>query len=115
MVAEWKEFLWDVPEERIALWSHCQTLFLRYSFPALQVCFFYCQVTSDMIYCSFVSPNFQVISILLPVDRTFIFLFLFFFLVVVVREGYRDLAKVPAQLLRQYSYWSLRNVLLVCL
>lgn len=79
MVAEWKEFLWDVPEERIALWSHCQTLFLRYSFPALQVCFFYCQVTSDMIYCSFVSPNFQVISILLPVDRTFIFLFLFFF------------------------------------
>lgn len=37
MVAEWKEFLWDVPEERIALWGHCQTLFVRYSFPALQV------------------------------------------------------------------------------
>lgn len=37
MVAEWKEFLWDVPEERIALWGHCQTLFIRYSFPALQV------------------------------------------------------------------------------
>ncbi|XP_043696644.1 uncharacterized protein LOC122647289 isoform X2 [Telopea speciosissima] len=36
MVAEWKEFLWDVPEERSALWGHCQTLFLRYSFPALQ-------------------------------------------------------------------------------
>lgn len=39
MVAEWKEFLWDVPEERIALWGHCQTLFVRYSFPALQVTF----------------------------------------------------------------------------
>ncbi|KAJ4966442.1 hypothetical protein NE237_018291 [Protea cynaroides] len=36
MVAEWKEFLWDVPEERSALWVHCQTLFLRFSFPALQ-------------------------------------------------------------------------------
>ncbi|XP_057774546.1 uncharacterized protein LOC130993606 isoform X2 [Salvia miltiorrhiza] len=36
MVAEWKEFLWDIPEERVALWSHCQTLFIRYSFPALQ-------------------------------------------------------------------------------
>ncbi|KAL3818833.1 hypothetical protein ACJIZ3_004738 [Penstemon smallii] len=36
MVAEWKEFLWDVPEERVALWSHCQTLFIRYSFPAMQ-------------------------------------------------------------------------------
>ncbi|KAL6583192.1 hypothetical protein OROMI_005270 [Orobanche minor] len=36
MVAEWKEFLWDVPEERAALWSHCQTLFIRYSFPAMQ-------------------------------------------------------------------------------
>ncbi|KAM7517827.1 hypothetical protein LguiB_016789 [Lonicera macranthoides] len=36
MVAEWKEFLWDVPEERVALWGHCQTLFLRYSFPPLQ-------------------------------------------------------------------------------
>lgn len=40
MVAEWKEFLWDVPEERVALWGHCQTLFIRYSFPALQVCSF---------------------------------------------------------------------------
>ncbi|KAH6833706.1 spatacsin carboxy-terminus protein [Perilla frutescens var. hirtella] len=36
MVAEWREFLWDIPEERVALWSHCQTLFIRYSFPALQ-------------------------------------------------------------------------------
>ncbi|KAK9272701.1 hypothetical protein L1049_003078 [Liquidambar formosana] len=36
MVAEWKEFLWDVPEERVALWGHCQMLFVRYSFPALQ-------------------------------------------------------------------------------
>ncbi|XP_042492983.1 uncharacterized protein LOC122072667 isoform X2 [Macadamia integrifolia] len=36
MVAEWKEFLWDVPEERSALWGHCQTLFLRYSFPAVK-------------------------------------------------------------------------------
>ncbi|KAL3647014.1 hypothetical protein CASFOL_009186 [Castilleja foliolosa] len=36
MVAEWKEFLWDVPEERAALWIHCQTLFIRYSFPAFQ-------------------------------------------------------------------------------
>ncbi|KAL1567189.1 hypothetical protein AAHA92_02695 [Salvia divinorum] len=35
MVAEWKEFLWDIPEERVALWSHCQTLFIRYSFPGI--------------------------------------------------------------------------------
>lgn len=41
MVAEWKEFLWDVPEERIALWGHCQTLFIRYSFPALQAGLFF--------------------------------------------------------------------------
>lgn len=37
MVVEWKEYLWDVPEERAALWGHCQALFLRYSFPPLQV------------------------------------------------------------------------------
>lgn len=37
MVAEWREFLWDVPEERVSLWGHCQTLFIRYSFPPLQV------------------------------------------------------------------------------
>ncbi|XP_042376004.1 uncharacterized protein LOC121969811 isoform X2 [Zingiber officinale] len=36
MVSEWKEFLWDVPEERAALWNHCQTLFMRHSFPPLQ-------------------------------------------------------------------------------
>ncbi|KAI3930736.1 hypothetical protein MKX01_037182, partial [Papaver californicum] len=41
MVAEWKEFLWDVPEERPALWGHCQTPFLRYSFPALQAGLFF--------------------------------------------------------------------------
>ncbi|KAK1264752.1 hypothetical protein QJS04_geneDACA023233 [Acorus gramineus] len=41
MVIEWKEFLWDVPEERAALWSHCQTLFLRYSFPAVQAGLFF--------------------------------------------------------------------------
>ncbi|KAK4366838.1 hypothetical protein RND71_014718 [Anisodus tanguticus] len=41
MVAEWKEFLWDVPEERAALWGHCQTLFLRYSFPPLQAGLFF--------------------------------------------------------------------------
>ncbi|KAA8530957.1 hypothetical protein F0562_005676 [Nyssa sinensis] len=41
MVAEWKEFLWDVPEERAALWGHCQTLFLRYSFPAVQAGLFF--------------------------------------------------------------------------
>ncbi|GLT68925.1 hypothetical protein SLA2020_411170 [Shorea laevis] len=41
MVAEWKEFLWDVPEERIALWGHCQTLFIRYSFPALRAGLFF--------------------------------------------------------------------------
>lgn len=41
MVAEWKEFLWDVPEERAALWGHCQTLFLRYSLPPLQVGLFF--------------------------------------------------------------------------
>ncbi|CAA7400661.1 unnamed protein product [Spirodela intermedia] len=36
MVAECKEFLWDVAEERTALWSHCQRLFVRDSLPALQ-------------------------------------------------------------------------------
>ncbi|KAK7318518.1 hypothetical protein RJT34_03221 [Clitoria ternatea] len=41
MVAEWKEFLWDVPEERVALWSHCRTLFIRYSFPSLQAGLFF--------------------------------------------------------------------------
>ncbi|XP_077212898.1 spatacsin carboxy-terminus protein isoform X2 [Tasmannia lanceolata] len=41
MVAEWKEFLWDVPEERAALWGHCQTLFVRYSFPPLQAGLFF--------------------------------------------------------------------------
>ncbi|KAF3440484.1 hypothetical protein FNV43_RR18768 [Rhamnella rubrinervis] len=41
MVAEWKEFLWDVPEERVALWGHCQTLFIRYAFPALQAGLFF--------------------------------------------------------------------------
>lgn len=41
MVTEWKEFLWDVPEERVALWAHCHTLFIRSSFPALQVCLVY--------------------------------------------------------------------------
>ncbi|KAH7860687.1 hypothetical protein Vadar_016791 [Vaccinium darrowii] len=41
MVVEWKEFLWDVPEERVALWGHCQTLFVRYSFPALQAGLFF--------------------------------------------------------------------------
>ncbi|KGN48416.1 uncharacterized protein LOC101206379 [Cucumis sativus] len=41
MVAEWKEFLWDVQEERVALWGHCQALFVRYSFPALQAGLFF--------------------------------------------------------------------------
>uniref|UniRef100_A0A2P2LNY5 Uncharacterized protein LOC105123888 isoform X3 n=1 Tax=Rhizophora mucronata TaxID=61149 RepID=A0A2P2LNY5_RHIMU len=41
MVAEWKEFLWDVPEERVALWNHCQRLFIRYSFPPLQAGLFF--------------------------------------------------------------------------
>lgn len=41
LVSEWKEFLWDIPEERIALWGHCQSLFLRYSFPASQAGFFF--------------------------------------------------------------------------
>lgn len=36
MVAEWKELLWDVQTERAALWGHCQALFVRHSFPALQ-------------------------------------------------------------------------------
>lgn len=36
MVSEWKEFLWDFPQERAALWGHCQALFVRYSFPPLQ-------------------------------------------------------------------------------
>ena len=37
MVAEWREFLWDIPEERIALWKHCHELFLKHSLPSLQV------------------------------------------------------------------------------
>ncbi|CAJ1937955.1 unnamed protein product [Sphenostylis stenocarpa] len=41
MVAEWKEFLWDVPEERVALWNHCHTLFIRYSFPSRQAGLFF--------------------------------------------------------------------------
>ncbi|XP_076902084.1 uncharacterized protein LOC143556706 isoform X1 [Bidens hawaiensis] len=41
MVAEWKEFLWDVPEERVALWGHCQMLFVRYAFPPLQAGLFF--------------------------------------------------------------------------
>ncbi|XP_031108009.1 uncharacterized protein LOC116012576 isoform X2 [Ipomoea triloba] len=41
MVAEWKEFLWDVQEERVALWGHCQTLFIRNSFPPLQAGLFF--------------------------------------------------------------------------
>ncbi|KZV20985.1 hypothetical protein F511_38482 [Dorcoceras hygrometricum] len=41
MVSEWKEYLWDVPDERVALWSHCQTLFVRYSFPAMQAGLFF--------------------------------------------------------------------------
>eukprot|EP00257_Ricinus_communis_P021930 XP_015581513.1 uncharacterized protein LOC8264038 isoform X1 [Ricinus communis] len=41
MVTEWKEFLWDVPEERVALWGHCQTLFIRYSFLPLQAGLFF--------------------------------------------------------------------------
>ncbi|KAG8053146.1 hypothetical protein GUJ93_ZPchr0001g29494 [Zizania palustris] len=36
MVAEWKEFLWDIPQERAALWGHCQSLFMKYSLPPLQ-------------------------------------------------------------------------------
>lgn len=36
MVAEWKELLWDVQQERAALWGHCQALFIRHSFPPLQ-------------------------------------------------------------------------------
>ncbi|KAL5818547.1 hypothetical protein ACOSQ4_022389 [Xanthoceras sorbifolium] len=41
MVAEWREFLWDVQEERVALWGHCQTLFIRYSFPPLKAGLFF--------------------------------------------------------------------------
>ncbi|XP_024371913.1 uncharacterized protein [Physcomitrium patens] len=41
MVEEWKELLWDVPEERAALWSHCQALFMRHSYPSLQAGLFY--------------------------------------------------------------------------
>ncbi|XP_062194810.1 uncharacterized protein LOC133897988 isoform X2 [Phragmites australis] len=41
MVAEWKEFLWDIPQERAALWGHCQSLFMRYSFPPLQAGLFF--------------------------------------------------------------------------
>lgn len=37
MVEEWKELLWDVPEEHAALWGHCQALFMRHSYPPLQV------------------------------------------------------------------------------
>eukprot|EP01018_Ginkgo_biloba_P020370 Gb_30364 [translate_table: standard] len=41
MVSEWKEFLWDVPEEQAALWGHCQALFIKYSFPPLQAGMFF--------------------------------------------------------------------------
>ncbi|CAL4895148.1 unnamed protein product [Urochloa decumbens] len=41
MVAEWKEFLWDIPQERAALWGHCQALFMRYSFPPLKAGLFF--------------------------------------------------------------------------
>ncbi|KAG0546959.1 hypothetical protein BDA96_01G038500 [Sorghum bicolor] len=41
MVAEWKEFLWDIPQERAALWGHCQSLFMRYSFPPLKAGLFF--------------------------------------------------------------------------
>lgn len=37
MVTEWKELLWDVREERAALWGHCQALFTRHSYPPLRV------------------------------------------------------------------------------
>lgn len=37
MVTEWRELLWDVPEERVALWNHCQALFTMHAFPALRV------------------------------------------------------------------------------
>jgi hypothetical protein len=42
MVAEWREFLWDIPEERVALWKHCHELFVRHSLPSLQVLFYVC-------------------------------------------------------------------------
>ncbi|KAJ1264321.1 hypothetical protein BS78_09G254700 [Paspalum vaginatum] len=41
MVAEWKEFLWDIPQERAALWGHCQSLFMKYSFPPLKAGLFF--------------------------------------------------------------------------
>lgn len=41
MVTEWREFLWDIPEERIALWNHCQALFIRHSLPSLQAGLFF--------------------------------------------------------------------------
>ncbi|KAI5076391.1 hypothetical protein GOP47_0008456 [Adiantum capillus-veneris] len=41
MVAEWREFLWDLKEERIALWNHCQSLFLRHSLPSQQAGMFF--------------------------------------------------------------------------
>ncbi|KAL2630311.1 hypothetical protein R1flu_014997 [Riccia fluitans] len=36
MVMEWRELLWDVPEERVALWNHCQALFTMHAFPAIR-------------------------------------------------------------------------------
>ncbi|EPS69685.1 hypothetical protein M569_05077, partial [Genlisea aurea] len=36
MISEWKEFLQDVAEERVAIWHHCHALFIRYSYPALK-------------------------------------------------------------------------------
>lgn len=48
MVTEWREFLWDLPEERIALWSHCQALFLRHSFPAQQAGLFFLKHAEKM-------------------------------------------------------------------
>ncbi|KAM0918674.1 hypothetical protein ACQ4PT_008706 [Festuca glaucescens] len=48
MVAEWKEFLWDIPQERAALWGHCQTLFMRYSLPPLQAGLFFLKHAEEL-------------------------------------------------------------------
>ncbi|XP_024514946.1 spatacsin [Selaginella moellendorffii] len=48
MVAEWKELLWDVPEQRAALWRHCQALFTKHSYPPLKAGMFFLKHAEDI-------------------------------------------------------------------
>ena len=75
MVAEWREFLWDIPEERVALWKHCHDLFLKHSLPShqvLYVCLYACieihvlwveTLRGHMIVHNTKKPGFYVLSL----------------------------------------------------